>query len=37
MRRNLIPPFTNIPLDNKLGVDGIPLVWVDNNTEKARI
>ena len=37
MRRDLITPLANIPFDNKLGVDGVSLVRVDDNTEKTRV
>ena len=34
VRRDLIPSLADINLDGPLGVDGIPLVWVDGNTEE---
>ena len=37
MRRHLIPPFTDVEPDHPVGVDGIPLVRVDDNTEEPRV
>ena len=37
MRRNLIPTLANVHLDHTIGVDGISLVGVDDNTEETRI
>ena len=37
MRWHLIPPLTNVELDNPVGVNRVPLVWVDDNTEKSRV
>jgi hypothetical protein len=37
MGRHFIPPLANINLDNGLGVDGKPLVGVDNNTEETGV
>ena len=37
MRRHLIPPFTNVDVNNSVGVDRIALVWIDNNTEQPRV
>ena len=37
MRRNLITPFTNVDLDNTIGVDWITLVGVDDNAEQSRV
>ena len=37
MRRHLIPPLTDVDPDNPVGVDGVPLVRVDDNTEKPRV
>ena len=35
--RNLVPPLTDVHLDNPVGVDGVTLVWVDDNAEEARV
>ena len=37
MRGDLIPSLANIQLDHSVGVEWIPLVWVDNHTEKTRV
>ena len=37
MRGNLIPPLADVQLDHPVGVDGITLVGVDDNTEKTRV
>ena len=33
----LIPPFADVQLHGAESVDGEPLVWVDGNTEQARV
>ena len=37
MRRDLVPPLTDVELDHTVGVDGVPLVRVDDHTEQARV
>ena len=37
MRGNFIPPFAKVELDHSWGIDGEPLVRVDNNTEETRV
>ena len=37
MGRDFIPPLAQVHLHHSLGVDGVPLVWVDNNTEETRV
>jgi len=37
VRRNFISPLANVPFDDSLGVDRIPLVGVDDNAEQARV
>ena len=37
MRWNLIPSLSKIHLDNSWSVDGEPFIWVDHNTEQARV
>ena len=37
MGRHLIPPFGTVDTDSPHGVDGEPLVWVDGDTEEARV
>ena len=37
MRWDLIPPFSQVNLDNSLSVDRKPLIGVDYNTEQARV
>ena len=34
---HLSPPFAQIELHSRLGVDGIPLVRVDNNNKETRV
>ena len=34
---NLIPPFSKVDLADPVGVDGVPLVRVDDNTEETRV
>ena len=34
---DLIPPLAQVHLDHSLGVDGVPLVGVDDNTEETRV
>ena len=37
MRWDFIPPLTNIDVNHTVGVDGVALVRVDDNTEQSRI
>ena len=37
MRWDFIPPLTDIDVNHTVGVDGVALVRVDDNTEQARI
>ena len=34
---DLVPPLAQVHLDNSLGVDGVTLVGVDDNTEETRV
>ena len=37
MGRDFIPTLANVHLDHTVGVDGVPLVGVDDNTEETRV
>jgi hypothetical protein len=37
MRRDFISPLANIQLDNRCSVNGEALVWINHNTEEARV
>ena len=37
MRRDFIPSLANVHFHHRIGVDGISLVWIDDNAKQARI
>ena len=37
MRRHLIPTLANVHRDNTVGVDGVPLIRIDDHAEETRV